>query len=75
MHWNLMNYEELRTVKLLKLKYRKEDETIQTFYKIDSPQKLGQPSLICTNLETLKKVLQNNEECIEIYWVTIYLGP
>ena len=38
-----MNDEEFGTRKLLKLKYRKGDQIIQTFCKIGSPQKLGPP--------------------------------
>ena len=43
MHWNLMNDEEFGSIKLLKLKYRRGDQIIQTFCKIGSPQKLGPP--------------------------------
>ena len=66
MHWNLMNDKEFGFRKLLKLKYRTRDQIIQTFCKIGSPQKLGPPSLICRNFKTLKKVLLNHAECIEI---------
>ena len=58
-HWNLMNDKEFSCRKLSKLKYRMGDQIIQTFCKIGSPQKLGTPSLICWNLENLRKVLQN----------------
>ena len=64
MHWNLMNDKEIVSIKLLKLKYRRGDQIIQTFCKIGSPQKLGPPSLICRNFKTLQKVLLNHEECI-----------
>ena len=58
MHWNLMNDEEFGSRKLLKLKYRRGDQIIQTFCKIGSPQKLGPPSLICRNFKSLpKKIL------------------
>ena len=66
MHWNLRNDKEFVARKLLKLKYRRGDQIIQTFCKIGSPQKLGPPSLICRNFKTLRKVLLNHEECIEI---------
>ena len=46
-----MNDEEFGSGKLLRLKYRREDEIIQTFYKIGSSQKLDPPSLIYTNLK------------------------
>ena len=35
-HWKLINGEELGSKKLLKLKYRSEDEIIQTFCNIGS---------------------------------------
>ena len=66
MHEDLMNDDEFGSRKLLKLKYRREDQIIQTFCRIGSPQKLGTPSLICRNLKTLIKVLLNHAECIEI---------
>ena len=37
MHWNLMNDKEFGFKKLLKLKYGREDQIIQTFCKIGSP--------------------------------------
>ena len=43
MHWNLMNDEEFGTRKLLKLKYRKGDQIIETFCKIGSPPKIRSP--------------------------------
>ena len=66
MHWNLMKDDEFKSTKLLKLKYRKGHQIIQTFYKIGSTKKLGPPSLICRNFKTLRKVPLNREECIEI---------
>ena len=59
-----MNDEEFESVKLLKLKYRRADQIIQTFLKIGSPQKLGPPSLTCRNFKILRKVLLNQAECI-----------
>ena len=47
MHWNLMNDKDFKSLKLLKLKYRTEDQIIQT---TGSNQKLGPRSLICRNL-------------------------
>ena len=61
-----MNDEEFWSTKLLKLKYRKGDQIIQTFCKIGSPQKLSPPSLICRNIMTQGKELQNHAECIEM---------
>ena len=56
-----MNDEEIRYLKLLKLKDRKGDQIIQTFCKIGSPEKLDPHSLICRNLKTLRKVLLNDK--------------
>ena len=70
MHWKLMNDCEFVSIKLLKLKYRRGDQIIQTFCIIGSPQKLGPPSLICINFNTLRKVLLNHAESIEIKWMT-----
>ena len=62
-----MKNEEFRSTKLSKMKYRRGDQIIQTFCKIGSPQKLGPPSLMFRNFKTLRKVLLNHGECIEIY--------
>ena len=61
-----MNDEKFGFIKLLKLKYRRGDEVIQTFYKIGSPQKLDFSAIIWRNLKTLRKVPLNHAECIEI---------
>ena len=61
-----MNDKKFGSIKILKLKYRKGDQIIQTFGKIGSTQKLGPPSIICRNFKTLRKVLLNHAECIEI---------
>ena len=61
-----MNEEEFEFEKLLKLKYRRVDQIIQTFCKIGSTQKLGPPSLICRNFKTLRKVLPNHAQWTEI---------
>ena len=61
-----MNDEEFGSRKLLKLKYSRGDQIIQTFCKIDSNQKLDPPSLIYTKLKTLREVLVNHIKCIEI---------
>ena len=55
-----MNDEEFESRKLLKLKYRRDDQIIQTFCKIGSPEKFGFPSLICGNFKTPRKVLLNH---------------
>ena len=61
-----MNDKKLAFIKLLKLKYRKWDQITQTFCKIGSAQKIGPPSLICRNFKTLRKLLKNHAECIQI---------
>ena len=66
MHWNLMNDEEFRSLNLLKLKYRRRDQIIQSFCRPGSPQKLVPPSLICGNLKSLGKALVNHAECFKI---------
>ena len=61
-----MNDKEFGCTKLLKLKYRREDQITQTFCKIGSPKKLGSPSLTCRNIKTLRKILLNYTENIEM---------
>ena len=65
-----MNGKEFGSIELLRLKYRKRDQIFETFCKIGSPQKLGPPSLISRNFKTLRKVLLNHEEDIEMEWMT-----
>ena len=65
MHGNLINDEEFESKGLLKLKYRRVDQIIQTFCKIDSPQKLGPPSLIYRNMKTLRQVLLNHTNALK----------
>ena len=61
-----MNDEEFAYTKLLKLKYRKVDQIIQTLCKISSPHKLGRHFLISKSFKTLKKGFLNNAEYIEM---------
>ena len=91
-----MNNKEIVSIKLLRLKYKRGDQIIQTFpqnwfppeiryplihFKIEIqkrgqnnsdflqnwfPQKLGPSSLIWRNVETLRKVLLNHAERIQI---------
>ena len=61
-----MNDYEFVSIELLKLKYRKGDQIIQTFGIIGSPQKLSPLSLICINFNTLRKVPLNHAESIEM---------
>ena len=63
-HWNLMNDKEFGSRKLLKLKWRSEDQIIQTFCKIGSPLKLAPPSLFCRNFKTLRSVFLNQGKSI-----------
>ena len=66
MHWKLINGQEFGSRKLLKLKYRRGDQIIQTFCKIGSPQKLGPPSLICRNFRSLRKAFRIHAQWTEI---------
>ena len=66
MHGNLINDKEFESKRLLKLKYRRGNQIIQTFCKIGSPQKLGPPSLICRNFRTLRKVFLIHAEWTKI---------
>ena len=66
MHWNLMKDKDFGSIKTSRLKCRRGDQIIQTFRRIGSPQKLRLPSLICKNFRTLRKVLLNQAERIEI---------
>ena len=61
-----MNENEFESTKLLKFKYTRGDQIFQSFCKIGLPQKLGPPYLIRRNLKTLRKVLLNHAQCIEI---------
>ena len=66
MEWNLTNDNQFGPTKLLKFKYRRGNQIIQTFCKIGSPQKLGPTSLSCRYFKSLRKVLLNYTKCIEI---------
>ena len=61
-----MNDEQFGSIQLLRLKYRRGDQIIQTFWKIGSPQKLGPHSLICRNFKTVRKILLNHQDYIEM---------
>ena len=69
-----MNDEEFGSIELLKLKYRRWDQIIQTFCKIGSPQNLGAPFLISRNFKILRKVLLNHAEYTGMQWTTKNLG-
>ena len=74
MDWNILNDDGFGSIKLLKLKYRRGDQIIQTFCEIGSPQKLGPLSLISRNFKALRKILVNHAEYIEMQWTTKNLG-
>ena len=69
-----MNDEEIGSLELLRLKYRRGDQIIQTFCKIGSTQKLGPLSLISRNFKALIKILSNHAEYIEMQWTAKNLG-
>ena len=66
MHANLINDKEFAPLKVLKLRYRRSDQTFHTFCRTGSPHKLTPPSLIGRNFKSLGKVLLNHREGIEI---------
>ena len=71
-----MNDEEIMSIKFIKLIYRRGNQIIQTFCKIDSPpESRSPPPLICKNLDTLREVPLNHDECIEVWLMTKNLGP
>ena len=75
MKWNLMNDEKFGCLKLLKLNYRSgEPNNSAVLENWFAPKKLGLPSLVFVNLETLRKILLNHTECIEIQWMTKNFG-
>ena len=59
-------WQSIWVYKTFEIQIQKGVQTIQTFCKIDFPQKLGVPSLTCRHFKTLKKVLLNHAECIKI---------
>ena len=61
-----MNDKDVRSWKLLKLKYNRETKKFSRSAELVPLKKLGPPSLIRRNFKTLTKVLLNHAECIEI---------
>ena len=59
-----MNHEKFGSIKLLKLKYRR-DQIIQTFCRIRSPQKFGPPSSVCRNF---KRPTKNSSDSYRTHW-------
>ena len=64
--WNLRNDEELESLKILKLKYRRGNQIIQPFCRIVSQKGIRSPSLVCGYFQILRKVLFNHAENFEI---------
>ena len=61
-----MNNEELESLNLLKLKYRRVNEIIHPFYRIGPPPRNKfSTSLISGNVKTLRDVLLNHAEDVE----------
>ena len=54
-HWNVMNDKEFWSLKVLKLKYRKGDQKIQSFPRFGFRQEIRTPYLISRNFESLRK--------------------
>ena len=69
-HWSLLNDYEFLPIKLLKNIYRRGDQTIQTFCRFFTPQKLDPPALICQKFNTLPKVPLSHAGCIDFSWLT-----
>ena len=65
MPWDLMNDYEFGSMQLLKLKYRRGDEIIQTFCIITSSEKSGPLSLIGKKFQDSEK---NTPESCRMYW-------
>ena len=66
---NALKCNELRrncVHQTFKIEIQRGNQINQTFCKISSPQKLGPHYLIARNFKTLRNVLLNDAECIEI---------
>ena len=74
MYWYVMNDVEFGPRNTFKLKYRMGNQIIETFCRISSLQELDPLSLISKNLKTLRKLLMNHVQCIEIEWMMEDLG-
>ena len=51
--------------KTLKIEMQKEDQIVQTFWRIGASQQLGSLSLICRNFKSIRKVLLNTAEALK----------
>ena len=65
MHWNLLDDEELGSLKLLKLKYTSGDQIIQPFCRIGSPQEI---SSAIFNLRKFEKTEKTTAESCRMHW-------
>ena len=65
MHWNLVNDKEFGSFKLLKSKYRREDQIIQPFCGIGSPQEIRSPFF---NLRKFHKSQKSTPESCRMHW-------
>ena len=66
MHWNPNEWLWIWVHETFKVEIQKGGPNNSEFLQNWFPQKLSLPSLICRNFNTLRKVLLNHEECIEI---------
>ena len=64
-YWNLTNDKELRSLKFLKLKYRKGDQIIQPFCTTSSHQEIRSPVF---NLKKFQKIDKSTGESIGTHW-------
>ena len=76
MYWNLVNDDEFRPVKLLKLIYRKGDQIIQTFCKIDPPPEIRSPLFYLYKFQDSEKkyfwIMQNALKSHDKPWIWVY---
>ena len=63
-HWNVKNDKEFESFNFLKMKYKKGDWIIQSFWNIGFPEEIISPSLIWGNFKKLRKSMLNHVECI-----------
>ena len=64
-HWNLINDEEFRSKKLLKLENRRGDQIIQRFCKIGSPPEITSPFFNSYKFQDSEK---STPESCRIHW-------
>ena len=64
-HWNLMNDEELESLKFLEWKYRKEDQIVQPFCRNGSHQEISSPLF---NLRKFQKIGKCTGGSIATHW-------